>query len=180
MHGIAESVPLTIERPTLRRFPDPDSIAQVCTEAVSGTDPLSMFPIEHRTRDPRPRRLVHGYQSSQDRQTETNEGGKTISEKETKAREALAENPLLYDQELEDVYEFLDKLRTSGVTNMFGAGTYVEEMFEVDKRTAKALLLAWMETFNDRHPPSLNDALQASIDEDDYPGLRKEGFFDES
>jgi hypothetical protein len=51
-----------------------------------------------------------------------------------------------------DVFEYLDNLRESGDTNMFGAGPYVELMFGVPRREAKALVLEWMKTFSERHP----------------------------
>ena len=46
-----------------------------------------------------------------------------------------------------EVNRFLDVLRASGVTNMYGAGPYVEDHFEVDRRTAGKLLTEWMRTF---------------------------------
>lgn len=52
----------------------------------------------------------------------------------------------------EQVFEYLDNLRESGVTNMFGAAPYIEEEFGVTKREAKAFLVEWMETFSTRHP----------------------------
>lgn len=57
------------------------------------------------------------------------------------------------DSELkEKVFCFLDDLRESGITNMFGAASYVEDEFGLDKRGAKALLVEWMQTFSERHP----------------------------
>lgn len=47
---------------------------------------------------------------------------------------------------------FLDRLRLSGKTNMFGAGPYVEAHFGVDRHDAKAIVLYWMTTFEERHP----------------------------
>jgi hypothetical protein len=44
-----------------------------------------------------------------------------------------------------EVFEFLDKLRESGVTNMFGATHYIMEEFNLEKRHAKILLTKWME-----------------------------------
>ena len=41
-------------------------------------------------------------------------------------------------------FEYLDELRDSGVTNMFGAGIYLETEFGVDRYEAKRILLAWM------------------------------------
>ena len=49
-------------------------------------------------------------------------------------------------------YEYLDRLRESGVVNMFGAGEYVETEFDVTKQEAKEIVLDWMRTFTERHP----------------------------
>lgn len=43
--------------------------------------------------------------------------------------------------------EFLDNLRESGKTNMFGAGPYLEEEFGLDKREAREVLSNWMKNF---------------------------------
>ena len=51
----------------------------------------------------------------------------------------------------EEVFMYLDGLRESGATNMFGAGSYVQEEFGVDKREAKRLVVAWMKGFGERH-----------------------------
>ena len=47
---------------------------------------------------------------------------------------------------------FLDNLRKSGQTNMFGAGPYIQQTFGVDRDQAKQIVIYWMETFSDRHP----------------------------
>ena len=48
---------------------------------------------------------------------------------------------------------FLDDLRISGITNMFGAGPYLEETYpELSPEDAKKILVYWMETFSERHP----------------------------
>ena len=52
----------------------------------------------------------------------------------------------------EQVNYFLDELRESGVTNMFGAAAYLVAEFGVSREEAKALLLNWMQTFEERHP----------------------------
>lgn len=50
--------------------------------------------------------------------------------------------------------EFLDELRESGVTNMLGAPPYLEEEFtELDYDQSKKVVIHWMETFSERHPP---------------------------
>lgn len=50
----------------------------------------------------------------------------------------------------EEVNVFLDGLRESGVTNMFGAGPYIEREFSLVKGAARKMLVAWMETFEAR------------------------------
>ncbi len=44
--------------------------------------------------------------------------------------------------------EFLDELRESGKTNMFGAGVYLEEEFGLSRREAREVLSNWMKNFN--------------------------------
>ena len=43
--------------------------------------------------------------------------------------------------------EYLDGLRESGVTNMFGAGGYIEARFITGRNEARAILTYWMESF---------------------------------
>jgi hypothetical protein len=50
---------------------------------------------------------------------------------------------------MKEVSNFLDDLRRSGVTNMFGAGPYIQAAFGVDKKTAQALLIQWMQAHNE-------------------------------
>jgi uncharacterized protein YciI len=45
--------------------------------------------------------------------------------------------------------EYLDALRESGVTNMFGARPYVENEFGVTKKEASEILSYWMKSFGD-------------------------------
>jgi hypothetical protein len=47
---------------------------------------------------------------------------------------------------------YLDELRESGVTNMWGAASYVEREFCIDGESAKDILFYWMKTFSERHP----------------------------
>jgi hypothetical protein len=44
-------------------------------------------------------------------------------------------------------FEFLDFLRESGKTNMFGAVPYLIEAFEIDRKTARRILRDWMNSF---------------------------------
>lgn len=51
----------------------------------------------------------------------------------------------------EKYYEFLDGLRETGVTNMFGASPYLQRQFpELDYKTAIKVLSDWMKTFGRR------------------------------
>ena len=48
--------------------------------------------------------------------------------------------------------EYLDRLRESGVTNMFGAIPYILASYpELDEEQAKNFLQYWMKTFLERH-----------------------------
>jgi len=55
------------------------------------------------------------------------------------------------DEHEDEVFEYLDKLRSSGAVNMFGAGPYVQETFEMTKKEAGWYVGEWMRTFNERH-----------------------------
>jgi hypothetical protein len=46
---------------------------------------------------------------------------------------------------------YLDELRESGVTNMFGAGPYLRHEFGVTQSEAHTILGYWMRTFAARH-----------------------------
>jgi hypothetical protein len=52
----------------------------------------------------------------------------------------------------EEYLTYLDDLRESGVTNMFGAAPYLEQTFGLERREAREILTHWMKTFGDRHP----------------------------
>ena len=55
-------------------------------------------------------------------------------------------------EQLTEYFEFLDELRESGVTNMFGAGAYVERQFLMGRNEAGDVLQLWMNTFGDESP----------------------------
>jgi hypothetical protein len=48
--------------------------------------------------------------------------------------------------------DYLDLLRESGETNMFGARPYLVKEFDLDLATAGKVLTYWMQTFGVRHP----------------------------
>jgi len=60
------------------------------------------------------------------------------------------EVPDVDPDELNDMLDYLDTLRDSAAINMLGAGPYVEDQFDLDKRTARKVLTYWMETFGSR------------------------------
>jgi len=47
---------------------------------------------------------------------------------------------------------YLDNLRESGVTNMYGAGQYLSNDFGLSKKEAGMVLRYWMGSFEERHP----------------------------
>lgn len=51
----------------------------------------------------------------------------------------------------DEVLEYLDLLRKSAVTNMFGAAPYLQEEFGFDRYEARDVLQYWMRTFGERH-----------------------------
>ena len=59
---------------------------------------------------------------------------------------------MINDEEKDKVFLFLDGLRESGTTNMFGASPYLVRELGLDKSVARALLSEWMMTFSQRHP----------------------------
>jgi hypothetical protein len=52
----------------------------------------------------------------------------------------------------EEHLEYLDELRESGETNMYGARSYLMDEFpELNKKEAGQILTYWMKTFTDHH-----------------------------
>lgn len=50
----------------------------------------------------------------------------------------------------DEYFEFLDALRESGATNMWGAAPYLVEAFGVTRREARDIFLEWIDTFDKR------------------------------
>ena len=61
------------------------------------------------------------------------------------------ESDFILDDLAEEVFPYLDELRESGETNMFGAPKYVMEEFGVDKQMAIRVVQAWMYSFEKRN-----------------------------
>jgi hypothetical protein len=55
--------------------------------------------------------------------------------------------------EMNQYLDYLDIVRESGVTNMFGATPYLMVEYDLEHDEARAILVFWMETFSQRHPP---------------------------
>jgi hypothetical protein len=51
----------------------------------------------------------------------------------------------LYD--MVEYFEFLDQLRESGDTNMYGAEPYLQEEFDLDREKARDVVLKWMRSY---------------------------------
>ena len=43
---------------------------------------------------------------------------------------------------------YLENLRRSGVTNMFGAAPYLEQVFGISRQEARDILADWMKNYN--------------------------------
>ncbi|HET6203917.1 MAG TPA: hypothetical protein VFI25_14090 [Planctomycetota bacterium] len=52
----------------------------------------------------------------------------------------------------EEHLRYLDELRESGATNMFGPGPCLEETFGLDPKAAREILGCWTRTFSARDP----------------------------
>ena len=48
-----------------------------------------------------------------------------------------------------DYFDYLVELRDSGVTNMWGAGPYLEDEFDLSQSEAKEVLLSWIKSFKE-------------------------------
>ena len=67
----------------------------------------------------------------------------------------------LLHEELVEAFDFLDDLRASGVTNMFGAAPYLVDDLGWSRREAGEALSLWMKTF-DPAVPVTDRALKAT------------------
>lgn len=47
----------------------------------------------------------------------------------------------------EEYYNYLEELRQSGVTNMFGAVPYLKEEFKLNDASARNILANWMHNY---------------------------------
>jgi hypothetical protein len=50
-------------------------------------------------------------------------------------------------EDLKEYFGYLESLRDSGVTNMFGAAPYLETAFGLSRKEAREILTTWMKSF---------------------------------
>jgi hypothetical protein len=55
---------------------------------------------------------------------------------------------------LEKYFGYLDKLRKSGATNMFGAGPWLETAFGIDRKQSTLVVRMWMKTLDPNKTPA--------------------------
>jgi hypothetical protein len=120
-------------------------------------------------------REIFDYDKLTRKQIEKLEDLKAEKEKKSKFKKAgekagfdmrgLKEN--ISDQEY---FSYLDYLRDSGKTNMFGAGAYLQKDFGLDKREAREILVKWMRSFDE--DKSLHEWVGKELED------RNEKFFD--
>lgn len=69
----------------------------------------------------------------------------------TTATQSRADELDLITTDLQEIYNYLDDLRKSGETNMYGAGPYIRDEFDyldIGKRESHKILAAWMKDFS--------------------------------
>jgi hypothetical protein len=53
-------------------------------------------------------------------------------------------------EEKEEFFDYLETLRQTGVTNMYGAAIYLQESFDLTKAQSREILKEWMENYGTR------------------------------
>jgi len=66
---------------------------------------------------------------------------------------------------VKDMHIFLDALRDSGVTNMFGAAPYLQKEFGLEKGEARQVLANWMQSFSENVNESSEKWNKLSLDQ---------------
>jgi hypothetical protein len=75
-------------------------------------------------------------------------------------------------QHVSNEFVFLNNLRDSGVTNMFGAAPYLQEEFDLSRQEAREILAEWME-WTQEDEDNVNIGV-VDIDEYDEEGVLDE------
>jgi len=50
----------------------------------------------------------------------------------------------------DEIFEYLDNLRESGICNMYESGKFVREEFGLDRYEARDIVIEWMQTFSQK------------------------------
>ena len=58
----------------------------------------------------------------------------------------------IIDEQCKKYYSYLDDLRESGVTNMFGATPFLQKAFSIKQDIARQVLSDWMFSYSSRYP----------------------------
>lgn len=66
---------------------------------------------------------------------------------------------------LAEFFEYLDALRESGATNMFGAAPWLANAFEIPVTEARTILSSWQRTFDLEHSAAERAAKSLPSDE---------------
>jgi len=66
---------------------------------------------------------------------------------ETKSESGAEASVIRPDIVRDEYLDFLDRLRESGATNMFGAGPWLRRAFGLSEKQSHAVLSYWMKTF---------------------------------
>ena len=57
----------------------------------------------------------------------------------------------LTEAEIGSYFEALDALRESGETNMFGAPRWLQDTYDLDRKSACSIFEAWTKSFQSKH-----------------------------
>lgn len=49
---------------------------------------------------------------------------------------------------MKQYFKYLNELRESGTTNMFGAGPYLQDEFQLNREEARMIIVEWMQNPN--------------------------------
>lgn len=69
----------------------------------------------------------------------------------------ITEQDIIFDEISNEVFLYLEELRESGLTNMFGAVPYIEDSFQVNKSLANKLLSTWMENYDTQRDKNVKE-----------------------
>ena len=79
---------------------------------------------------------------------ELREVSKVMKEKGFMSFEEMCDVMNDHEAKRQYYWNYLEELRRSGVTNMYGAAPYLMEEFDLDKNEAREILADWMKNYN--------------------------------